>query len=79
MNSFECPSCHQKMDAGFLALGKADLINHKQHVPIGTWIEGEPELGFWGWKAEGRKTNTVQAYCCSSCGLVALRAFPVEK
>lgn len=60
-----CPNCQEVMEVGYL-LGRAKAI--KAAVE---WVEGEFERSVWeGVKVSGRRTFSVEAYRCPSCGLV---------
>lgn len=61
------------MERGFLAdRGDADATK------VAQWIEGPPDVRWYGIKTSGRLKVPVTAYRCDRCGYLELRALRDE-
>lgn len=65
-----CPTCGVALTEGFVL----DQV-HGITKDAAVWVEGKPELSFFGnVKLGGHLKFTIQAFRCSECGLVHLYA-----
>ncbi|MDP1890233.1 MAG: PF20097 family protein [Gemmatimonadaceae bacterium] len=68
-DQLRCPRCSTSMERGFLAdLGDADATK------VAQWIEGAPDVRWYGLKTSGRQKFPVTAYRCDRCGYLEFRA-----
>lgn len=66
---FPCPSCGIAMERGFLAdRGDADATK------VAQWIDGAPDVRWYGIKTSGRQKIPITAFRCDRCGHLELRA-----
>lgn len=66
---FRCPRCGISMERGFLAdRGDADATK------VAQWIEGVPDVHWYGINTSGREKVPVTAYRCARCGYLEFRA-----
>jgi Domain of unknown function (DUF6487) len=62
----QCGKCGNRMEVGFIPdFGHYELVR-----PV-TWVEGKPEHSFWkGTRIADKRQLNVEAYRCTSCGLI---------
>ncbi len=64
MTLHACPKCQSSMQRGFV------LDNtHGGARTVSSWVEGEPQKGFWvGVKLEGKEPIEIETWRCGRCG-----------
>jgi hypothetical protein len=64
-----CLRCKQPMEQGYMI-----DRGHGNAKHVANWVEGEPDLRWYGIKTRGHHQIPVAAYRCTTCGAVELRA-----
>ncbi len=72
--SLNCLRCNLPMEQGYMA-----DRGHGNTKNVANWIEGAPDVRWYGLKTSGHPQLPVAAYRCTKCGFVELRAQAPEQ